>query len=104
MVPAGYKAKRLLSVNQTTKTTHHPHHVKDSHDRYIRADNCAKECQLSQAKPREIKEKSYKLCKNPTVKARSIATLLFTNVGSRPDSAHKQIMSNCHYTKRGAFN
>ena len=92
-----------MSVNQTTKTTHHPHHVKDNHDRYIRADNCAKECQLSQAKPREIKENSYKLRKNPTVKAQSIANLLFTNIGSRPDSAHEQIMLNCHYSKTGAF-
>ena len=26
MVPAGNKAKRLLSVNHTTKTIHHHHH------------------------------------------------------------------------------
>ena len=26
MVPAGNKAKRLLSVNRTTKTIHHHHH------------------------------------------------------------------------------
>ena len=26
MVPAGYKAKRPLSVNHTTKTIHHHHH------------------------------------------------------------------------------
>ena len=79
-------------------------HVKDNHSRNLQAANCAKECQLNQAKRQKIKDKSYVLSKKPTVKARSIATFLFTNLESRPNSAHGQILSNCHYTERGAFN
>ena len=30
MVPAGNKARRLLSVNHTTKTIHHHHHIEVS--------------------------------------------------------------------------
>ena len=36
------------------------------------------------------------------VKARSIATFLLTNFGSRSDAAQGQILSNYHYTERGA--
>ena len=108
--------KCLLSVNHTTKTTHHhhhQHHVKDNDNRYLQAGKCAKECQLNQVNPREIKDNSLKLyklyklnklSKKPTVKTRSIATFLFTNLVSRADSAYGQILSNCHYTKTGAFN
>ena len=116
--------KCLSSVNHTTRTTHHHHHnhhhhhhhhhhhVKDNHNRYLQADNCAKECQLNQVNPREIKDNSLKLyklyklnklSKRPTVKTRSIATFLFTILRSRADSAYEQILSNCHYTKRGAL-
>ena len=34
------------------------------------------------------------------IKAKSIATFLFTNHGSRSDAAQSQIMSNCHYTEK----
>ena len=61
-------------------------------------------CQLNQAKPQEIKDNSYILSKKPTVKARNITTFLFTNLGSRPNSAHGQILSNCYYTEKSAFN
>ena len=37
------------------------------------------------------------------VKARSIATFLLTNLGSRSDAARRQILSNCHYIDRGAL-
>ena len=61
-------------------------------------------CQLNQAKPQEIKDNSYILSKKPTVKARNIATFLFANLGSCPNSAHGQILSNCYYTEKSAFN
>ena len=83
---------------------HHHHNVKDNHSKYLQTENCAEECQVNQIKPREIKDNSYKRSKKPTVKARSIGTFLFTNLGSRPGSAHGKILSNCHYTERGAFN
>ena len=38
-----------------------------------------------------------------TVKARSIATFLLTNLRSRYEAAHRQILSNCHYAERGAL-
>ena len=60
MVPTENKAKRLSLVNRTTKTTY----LKDNENRYLQADNCVKECQLNQVKPREIKDNSYKLSKN----------------------------------------
>ena len=39
-------------------------HVIDNYSRNLQAGNCAKECQLKRAKPREVKENSYKLSKN----------------------------------------
>ena len=79
-------------------------HVIDNHSRNLQAGNCAKECQLNHAKPQEIKDNSYILSKKPTVKARSIATLFFANLGSRPNPAHWKILPNCHHTERGALN
>ena len=79
-------------------------HVIDNHSRNLQAGNCAKECQLNHAKPQEIKDNSYILSKTPTVKARSIATLFFANLGSRPNPAHWKILPNCHHTERGALN
>ena len=38
------------------------------------------------------------------VKARSIATFLLTNFGSRSDAAQEQILSNYHYTEMGVLN
>ena len=39
-------------------------HVIGNHRRNLQGGNCAKECQLSRAKPREVKDNSYKLSKN----------------------------------------
>ena len=38
-----------------------------------------------------------------TVKARSIATFLLTNLRRRSEAAHGQILSNCQYPERGAL-
>ena len=60
-----------------------------SHKKNFQAGNCSKECQLNRAKPRELKDISYKLSKNPTVKKRENISFLHTKLGSRPDSAHR---------------
>ena len=39
------------------------HCDKSNHRKNVQAGNCAKECQLNQAKPREVKDNSYKLSK-----------------------------------------
>ena len=39
-------------------------HFKDNHRKNLRADNCAKECQLNREKSPEVKDNSYKLCKS----------------------------------------
>ena len=72
-------------------------HVTDNHSRDLQASNCAKERRLNRAKPRDVKDNSYKLSK------RSIATFLLTNLRSRSDSAQRQILSNCHCTERGTL-
>ena len=79
-------------------------HVIDNYSRNLQTGNCANECQINQAKPRKVKDNSYKLSKKPMVKVRSIATFLLTNLGSRSEAAQGQTLSNCHYTERGDFN
>ena len=37
------------------------------------------------------------------VKARSIATFLIINLGSRSDAEQEQILSNCHYIMKGVL-
>ena len=55
--------------------------LKDNHRINFEAGNYTKECQLNRAKPRELKENSYKLSKTLTIKERSIATFSLTNLG-----------------------
>ena len=69
-------------------------HIVDNHGRSLQASNCAKECQLSWVKPREVKDNSLKLSQKPMVKARSIATFLLTNLGSRSAAVQGQILAN----------
>ena len=37
--------------------------IKDNHGKNLQASNYAKECQLNRAKPREVKDNSYRLSK-----------------------------------------
>ena len=63
--------------------------VKENHRNNLQASNCAKECHLNWAEAREVKDKSYNLSKNLTVKKlRRIFYFLHTNFESRLDPAH----------------
>ena len=66
-------------------------HFINNHSRDLRASNCSRKTgQLNRAEPREVKDNSQNFQK-PTVKARSIATFLLTNLGSRSAAALGQI-------------
>ena len=74
--------------------------IKDNHRKNLSTSNCASECQLNSAKPREVKDNFYNFLES-VVKARSIATFLLTKLGSRSDSAQGQILSETDTTPRG---
>ena len=74
-------------------------HVIDNHNRDLQVSNCAKDCRLNRAEPREVKDNSSNFLK-PTVKARSIAIFLLTNLGNRSASAQGQILANCNTPTR----
>ena len=55
--------------------------------------NCAKECHLNRAKPREVKDNSYELSKKTNgKKAQSILSFLHINFWSSPESEQMQIV------------
>ena len=56
--------------------------------------------QWNRAKPPEVKYNTYNFSK-PTVKVRSIATFILTNVGNRSYSVQGQILSETDTTLRG---
>ena len=68
-------------------------HVINNRSRNFQGSNCEKECQLNRAEQREVKDSSYKLSKPSS----SLSS------GSYSDAAQGQILSNNHYTERGAL-
>ena len=76
----------------------------DNHSRDLQASSCAR-VSIKPGKATRSKRQLLKLSK-PTVKARSIATFLLTNLGAVLLTVTKWtaiIQVECHYTERGAL-
>ena len=72
--------------------------MSDNHSWDLQSSNCAKECQLNRA---NLLLKSFSKL---TVKVRSIATFLLTNLVSYSSCSTRANIGKLHYTKRGCFN
>ena len=76
-------------------------HVIENRSRDLQASNCAR-VSIKRGRATISKWQLLKLSKNQ-LEARSIATFLFTNLGSRSAAAQRQMQMNWHYTERGAL-
>ena len=65
--------------------------------------NCAKECHLNRAKPREVKDNSYELSKKANVRKREVYRPSSTLNFGAALTQNKCKLLNRHYTERGQF-
>ena len=78
--------RKLLCVKYVCR------HVIDNHSRDLQASNCAR-VSIKPSRATRYKRQPLKIFKRPTAKARSTATFLLTNLGSRPAAVQRRTVT-----------